>query len=190
MLNRSSAGLIGLSNDPTPLFVNDAARAIAAAKDGIGIDRDGRLLVADRSAQKQLSELEALVRRGGAGGVVRLQRPSGKPAYAVLVAPLPASEDILLPTRRRGVLIAIHDPDRRPPGSAQRIAQLLFVPIGAAKVIEALLNGVDLKDYAQQEGISPNTVKFHLKTAFNSTGVRRQTDLVRRALAALNDLGS
>lgn len=189
MLDRNSAGLIGLSDDPVPLFVNDAARAIAAAKDGIGIDRDGRPLVADRRATKHLAEMEAQVRRGGAGGVVRVQRPSGRSAYAVLIAPLPAMEDILLRRQRGGVLIAIHDPDRRPPVTAQRLAQLLFVPIGAAKVIEALLNGVDLKDYAEQEGISPNTVKFHLKAAFNSTGVRRQTDLVRRALLALNDLG-
>jgi DNA-binding CsgD family transcriptional regulator len=34
-----------------------------------------------------------------------------------------------------------------------------------------------------------NTVKFHLKTAFEPTGTRRQTYLVRRALLILNDLG-
>ena len=36
--------------------------------------------------------------------------------------------------------------------------------------------------------ISPNTVKFHLKTAFERTGSRSQTDLVRRALRILTDL--
>lgn len=190
MLHRNRAGLIGLSTEPAPLFVNAAARLIAAAKDGVGIGRDGRLIVADRRAKRQLSEFEAQVRAGGAGGVVRVERPSGKPGYAVLVAPLPATNDIVLRARRGAVLFAIHDPDRRAVTTAQRITQLLCVPIGAAKVIEALLNGIDLKDYAEQEGISANTVKFHLKTAFNCTGVRRQTDLVRRALLALNDLES
>jgi DNA-binding CsgD family transcriptional regulator len=59
----------------------------------------------------------------------------------------------------------------------------------AAKVVEAVLEGIPLKDYADREGISVSTVKFHLKTAFDRTGSRSQADLVRRALLALNDLG-
>jgi len=63
------------------------------------------------------------------------------------------------------------------------------VPPGAAKVVQAILEGIELKDYANRESISMNTVKFHLKTAFDRTGTRNQTDLVRRTLLALNDLG-
>jgi DNA-binding CsgD family transcriptional regulator len=55
-------------------------------------------------------------------------------------------------------------------------------------VVAALLDGIELKDYAEREMISPNTVKFHLKTAFERTGSRSQTDLVRRALRILTDL--
>lgn len=188
LLNRQSAGLIGLA-EGSALFVNDAARAIANAADGVGIDRDGRLMVADRSATIRLKALEAEVRRGGPGGVVRIRRPSGKSGYFVLIAPLPASEDILLNPRRGGVLIAIHDPSRRATAAVHHIGQLLHVPRGAAKVVEAILNGVDLKEYAEREGISSHTVKFHLKTAFDRTGTRSQTDLARKALLALADLG-
>ncbi len=62
-------------------------------------------------------------------------------------------------------------------------------PHGAAKVLSALLDGIELRDYAEREAISMNTVKFHLKTAFERTDTRSQVDLVRRALLALNDLG-
>ncbi len=72
----------------------------------------------------------------------------------------------------------------------QRLAHMLQVPLGAAKVVEALLAGIELKDYSEREGISMNTVKFHLKTAFERTGSRSQADLARRALLAINDLGA
>jgi DNA-binding NarL/FixJ family response regulator len=106
----------------------------------------------------------------------------------VLVSPLPTSEDALLLGHRNGVLTAIHDPARCIVSSLQSIAQLLHLPLGAAKVVAALLDGIELKDYAEREMISPNTVKFHLKTAFERTGSRSQIDLVRRALRMLTDL--
>jgi GAF domain-containing protein len=187
VVNRHRAGIIGRGTDGLPLFVNQAARTIAAAGDGIGLDRGGRLVVPDRAAAKRLATLEDDVMRGGSGGLVRVARPSGRPAYLVLVSPLHATEDILLRTRR-GILIVIHDPARRAVSAVRHLAQMLHVPLGAAKVVEAILQGVELKDYAEKEGISANTVKFHLKTAFDRTGTRSQADLVRHALLALNDL--
>jgi hypothetical protein len=118
---------------------------------------------------------------------VRIQRPSGRSAYVVLVSPLPSGGQILT-SARGGVLFAMHDPSRGALSTVSRIAQMLHVPLGAAKVLEAMLEGTDLKDYAERESISINTVKFHLKTAFDRTGSRTQADLVRRALLAVNDL--
>ena len=188
ILNRNPAGMIGLPAEGPALFVNSAARTLAATRDGIGIDRDGRLVTTDRHAMKRLAALQLDVLRGGAGGVVRIHRPSGKPAYLVLVSPLPKTEDLLQRAQRGGILIAIHDPARTIRSDFQRIALLLNLPLGAAKVVAALLRGLDLKDHAEQERISANTVKFHLKTAFERTGVRSQVDLVRRTLLALTDL--
>ena len=71
----------------------------------------------------------------------------------------------------------------------QRIAELMRVPLGSAKVVRAILEGVELKEYADRAGISINTVRFHLKSAFDLTGARSQVELVRTVLSALNDLG-
>lgn len=188
IVNRNAAGVVALSGEGASLFVNTAAQAIAGERDGLSLDRQGRLLPTDRAAAKHLTKLQTDVLRGGPGELVHVKRPSGRPAYVVLVSPLPPTEDILLRTRR-GILIVIHDPSRRIVAAEQRIARLLQVPLGAAKVVDALLAGIELKDYAEREGISMNTVKFHLKTAFERTGSRSQTDLVRRTLLAINDLG-
>ncbi len=120
------------------MFVNDSALAIAQARDGISLDRHGRLVVANRAAAKRLAALQADVGRGGAGGLVHVERPSGRPPYVVLVSPLPSAGDLVSGTGR-DVLFAIHDPGRRAHSTVQHIAHLLHVPLGAAKVVEAIL---------------------------------------------------
>jgi PAS domain-containing protein len=188
IVNRNSSGMIAINGDGLPVLVNDAARTIAAAGDGIGLDRQGRLLTKDGAAARRLVVLQSNVQQGGAGGLVRIHRPSGRAPYLVLVSPLPARDDRLI-NGGTGVLFVIHDPSRRVVSLVKLIADVLHVPLGAAKVIGAILDGVELKDYAEREGISANTVKFHLKTAFGRTETRSQTDLVRRTLLALNELG-
>jgi DNA-binding CsgD family transcriptional regulator len=188
IVDRNETAMIGLGGDGLALFVNSSVRKIAAAHDGIGIDRQGRLVAADRSVATRLAALQADVALGGAGGLVSIPRPSGRAPYVVLVSPLPSGDD-LFPKSRNGVLFAIHDPAGRKPPTEQRIAELLRIPPGAAKVLQAILEGRDLREFAERADISMNTVRFHLKTAFALTGTHRQADLVRIALSALNDLG-
>jgi Bacterial regulatory proteins, luxR family len=188
IVDRNETGMVGLRHNGPALFVNSAARAVAAAHDGIGLNRHGRLVTADRLAATRLAKLEADVLRGGAGGLVRIPRPSGGPPYVVLVSALPSGDDPL-PQSQGGVLFAIHDPTRRKTPTERRIAELLHIPLGAAKLVQAMLEGADLKDYADRAGISMNTVRFHLKTAFARTETRSQAELVRIALSALKDLG-
>ena len=187
VIDRNETGMVGLRGDGPALFVNRAARAVAAARDGLGLDRQGRLVAADRGAATRLVALQADVARGGAGGLVRIPRPSGHTPYVVLVSPLPSGDD-LFPNSRGGVLFAIHDPAHRATPTERRIAQLLHIPFGAAKVLQAILEGIDLKDYADRAGISMNTVRFHLKNAFAGTDTHSQAELVRVALSALNAL--
>jgi GAF domain-containing protein len=187
IVDRNETGMIGLRGDGRALFVNAAARAVAAARDGLGLDRHGRPMAADRMAAMRLATLQADVAGGGAGGLVRIPRPSGRLPYVVLVSPLRSGDD-LFPNSHGGVLFAIHDPARRKTPTEQRIAELLHIPLGAARVVQAILAGQDLKDYADRAGISMNTVRFHLKNAFAGTDTHSQAELVRVALSALNAL--
>ena len=63
-----------------------------------------------------------------------------------------------------------------------------MIPLGSATLLAALAAGEELNDYAERAGISMNTVRFHLKTAYARTGARRQSELVRLITAALRDL--
>lgn len=119
--------------------------------------------------------------------MVRVKRPHGEPAYVVIVAPLFRGEG-LDGGRRRGTLFVIHDPLHRAPTVPQLVAELFSIPLGSATLLAALAAGEELNHYAERAGISMNTVRFHLKTAFARTGMRRQSELVRLVTAALRDL--
>ncbi|MCJ8158467.1 LuxR C-terminal-related transcriptional regulator, partial [Sphingomonas sp. LaA6.9] len=52
-----------------------------------------------------------------------------------------------------------------------------------ARLLSALVAGERLSAYAERTQVSITTAKFHLSALFAKTGVRRQTDLIRLALA-------
>ncbi len=189
VIDRNPTGLVGLLAEGPALFVNRAACAFAAARDGLGLDRRGRPVVADCTAARRLTALEADVARGGPGGFVRVPRPSGCLPYVILVSRLPSGSR-LFANSLQGILYAIHDPTLRLIPRTQQIADLLNLTLGAARVVEAILEGVELKEYAERTGITMNTVRFHLKNAFARTGTHSQAELVRVALSALGAFNS
>ena len=78
--DRLAAGMVGLDERGHTIFANEAARRMSARDDGLALDRQGRPFAVDRAATRRLAELARYVADGGAGGVVRVKRPDGKPA--------------------------------------------------------------------------------------------------------------
>ncbi len=88
--------------------------------------------------------------------------------YVVLVAPLPSS---FAETDREsdgglGAIILTHDPEQRPRSAADVLQYGLGLPRAAAKLVAALAADDDLKSYADREGVTIHTVRFHLRTDF------------------------
>lgn len=187
--DRLAGGIVTLDEQGRSLFANDAARRMAATNDGLGIDRAGRLFASSRTASTRLAAFEADVRAGGAGGLLRCPRPSGKAAYGVLVAPLSLDQGADgTKSRPRGTVYVIHDPATQQHASFETVATLFGLPKGAAQLVAAIAESEDLQAYADRRGISMNTVRYHLKTVYARTGVGRQSQLVRLITAALRDL--
>jgi hypothetical protein len=187
--DRLAAGVAALDEQGRGLFVNAAARAIAAAGDGLSIDRNGRPFAADRTANSRLAGLESDVRAGGAGGVMRVPRGAGRPPYGVVVAPFFIDQTTDEGrSRPHGVMFVIHDPLVQPQPVAATIGALFGLPQATANLVAAIAAQQELADYAERTGISMNTVRYHLKTAYARVGVKRQSELVRLVTAALRDL--
>ena len=161
----------------------------AAANDGLSIDRSGRPFALDRAANNHLAGFEGDVRSGGAGGVARVPRSGGKPPYGIMVAPFYIDQEIDEgKSRPRGVIFVIHDPLLQPLPVAETIGALFGLPQATANLVAAIAAQEELPTYAERTGISMNTVRYHLKTAYARTGVRRQSELVRLVVTALRDL--
>jgi len=187
--DRLAAGVSALDERGVGLFTNSAARRIAAAKDGLSLDRRGRPVAMNRDVNISLAELENDVRSGGSGGKVRVPRPAGKPPYTILVAPfIPSDAADPSRPRPRGVIFVIHDPLRADLPTGPMIGQLFGLPRATANLAAAIAGGEDMQDYASRHGISINTARYHLKTAFDRIGVHSQSELTRRIILALRDL--
>lgn len=186
LIERRKTGLIGVREDGVMLFCNRAARMIGAAADGITLDRSGHPRIASRAAAQSLARLRADVMAGGDGGYLRVPRPSGAKPYVTMVSRLPTGADYSLDERGLGILYSILDPCLIKTPPVKVVADVLELPIGAAKLVRALLEGEDLKSYAERSSLSLNTVRSHLKVAFARTETHSQADLVRDAAASLH----
>jgi len=81
----------------------------------------------------------------------------------------------------------VHDPEAEAAGMADMLEQGLSLPKGAARLVAALAADDDLKSFAEREGVTIHTARFHLRTALARTGARTQAELVRLAVRLLRD---
>jgi DNA-binding CsgD family transcriptional regulator len=186
LVDRRETGMIGRCANRT-LFVNRAAQAMAAAADGFALDKTGRPVFSDSAAARQVTRFETDVLLGGPGGIAPVSRSTDARPYIVMVSRLPSDEG-KAESDEKGILYSIYDASRRKQPAERVIADILAIPLGPARVVAALIEGHDLRDHSDHAGITLNTVRGHLKTAFAKTGARSQADLVRVALSALASL--
>jgi PAS domain-containing protein len=186
--NRLSAGLVLLDEGGVALFVNAAMQAIAQRGDGFALDRSGRPLPINIEARQRFDALLEDVTGGGGGGILTVQR-TGVRDYVLMIAPLPWSSTQSEWERRGpvGAIVLVHDPEAQAPGTADILERGLGLPKGAARLVAALAAADDLKSFAQAEGITIHTVRFHLRTALARTGAKTQAELVRLAVRLIRD---
>jgi hypothetical protein len=87
----------------------------------------------------------------------------------------------------RRAIVLVHDPEAQPAVMADVLEQGLRLPKGAARLVAALAADDDLKSYAEREGVTIHTARFHLRAAGARTGARTQAELVRLAVRILRD---
>ncbi len=187
-LDRLQAGLILLAADGETLFVNAAMRALAKQNDGLVLGRDERPRVTNSEARRRFDALLENVSAGGIGGIVAAPRTGGRD-YIVLVAPSPASSAQSNWERNGpgGAIIVVHDPDSGATNTSEILEQGLGLSKGAARLVAALAADHDLKTFAESEGVTIHTARFHLRSALSRTGAKTQAEVVRIAVRLLRD---
>lgn len=105
---------------------------------------------------------------------IRIDHPKEAPAF-ITVAPLAAAH-FRSWAGRPCALVRVDQPSA-PPAPA-KIEEALGLSAAEARLVAALCAGGTLADAAHRLGISPNTAKTQLASAFSKTGTSRQGELI------------
>jgi DNA-binding CsgD family transcriptional regulator len=162
---------------------NSLARAILAEGDGLAI-RDGVLRAARSDDHGRLVRL-ILEAAGGVdgltfirkSGVMQVARPSCRRPLALVVSS--TRNDASPFGRSHAVTIAFADPERAPEADRDLLARLYGFTAREAAVAALLLHGRSPSEAAAELAMSENTIRTHIRHAFDKTHVERLADLVR-----------
>lgn len=83
------------------------------------------------------------------------------------------------------VVLLLREPGRPLNISPAAVASLFGMSNAEARLTAGLCDGLSLRDYAQQRGISEGTARIQLKSALAKAGCPRQAELVRRVCTSL-----
>lgn len=192
ILDRLPTGVLVFDARHSPVIVNRSARRILELRDGFTIER-GRPRLADRSQDGVFQTLlakaceVALSGQRAVGDVMQVSRPSGRRAFALMVAPLldaPPGSDA-----GEAVSVAfITDPDTGPVTTTEVLEQLYSLTRAEAELVRMLSEGRSLEQVATARGVTMNTVRSQLKQVFSKTDTKRQGELVRLVLTGVSSL--
>ena len=171
------------------IFTNRDAQVALAQADGLRL-LEGELVAAspDESATLRDAVREAALagsqQQDHAGRAFAFSRPSGKPSWRALVAPLRDAHLQAVPGHA-GAVVFITDPAATRLPSAEHIAQSFGLTSAEARVAALLARGSGIPAVAEALGVSVNTVRTHVARVFEKTATERQAELVALLLSTL-----
>jgi DNA-binding CsgD family transcriptional regulator/PAS domain-containing protein len=194
VLDRLSAGVILLDRQARIVYANAAARALGA-DDGPLRLRGARVTAHAFPYSQRLGELIRMALRGAPAGSMSVARPSDGTLLTILASSV-RGRDVGhfadLSMRDSAVLLFIVDPTNRAGIPVAWIVDAYGLTPAEARVALAASTGLTIPETASQLGLSPNTIKTHLRKVFAKTGVSRQAELARlmASIGILNANGS
>jgi DNA-binding CsgD family transcriptional regulator len=179
VLERLSDGILLLDRSEKIVYAN----AVARRHDGGALRlRNGTVSTWSTPHSQELTALIGAVIAGSAGGAVSIPCPQHANPLTILVLALRGRDigrfaDLDMPDS--AVLIFVVDPGNRAGIPIAWIMDAYGLTNAEARIALAASSGATVPETALQLGLSPNTVKTHLRHVFAKTGTNRQTELVR-----------
>jgi DNA-binding CsgD family transcriptional regulator len=157
------------------LHLNVGAERLLNRGDSDLTSKTGRLYLAQPAYNNKLTALIAEATGYPAvGGAMFL---SGEETRQVLVTPLPAASPFAQDWQTPLALVLVME-DGKSLSTLQLIGKLYDLSPDELRVASALLTGKSPEEYAQEAGVSINTVRSQLRNVFNKTNTSRQAELV------------
>jgi DNA-binding CsgD family transcriptional regulator len=178
-----TVGVVTVTYDGRPDFMNDLAGRIFGGDDGLSVTRHG-VHAARRTDNIALNRLlaEALATsRGdgiGAGGMLTISRPSQRRPYAVMISPL-RNQDPDAEFSLPGAVIIIRDPDLDIQTSAKTLQQLFHLTHAEASLAAKFFETTSLGEAAEELNLTQGTARQYLKSVFLKTDTHNQAALIK-----------
>jgi DNA-binding CsgD family transcriptional regulator len=186
-LDRLAVGFSLVDRAARSIFHNKAAERVLAEHDGLALDREGAIVAGTPGETAALraaitSAVEVLdqdARTGG--GMFRVGRPSGKPAYSILVTPVRPRHKFMDAAESMAAIVIADNARKRAMPPAE-LAAAFGITHAEARVLGLLLEGKSILEAGDMLGISANTARTHLKHIFAKMDCARQSDLLRQVM--------
>ena len=182
VVDRISCGVIFVDRSGHVVHANAAAREMALENDGLTLDREcvrGALSNDTKALRRMVSQ--TLMTTTGEGAdcaqAIVLSRPSGKRPYQVVATPLSGRQHERCSCRALAALF-VTDPESTPETPEHLVRMLYGLTPAESRVAESLLHGASPEEISDRNGVSLATVRTQLRSIFDKTETRRQSELV------------
>ena len=174
-------GVIFLDGRDSPIRINSRAQAILDAADGLKLER----ATVSASCSTDTARLRRLIGQAReaihtGGGMVAINRPSGREPLHVVVTPLPRNHFYSSSRVAVSVVFVMERGDS--PIDHEAVRSLYGLTDAEAAVVEGLVRGLTLRQIAAERRASIHTVRTQMKSVLSKTGAGRQAELVRQIL--------
>jgi DNA-binding CsgD family transcriptional regulator len=181
VLDRLSVGVILLDRHARIVYVNASARMLDVHEGPLRL-RGATVAAHSPMHSQRLGELIRMALRGAPAASMSVPRPSDGQLLTILVSSVRGRDvarfaDLSMPDA--AVLLFIIDPANRAGIPLPWIIDAYGLTAAEAKVALAASSGLTIPEVALQLGLSPNTIKTHLRKVFAKTGSSRQAELAR-----------
>ncbi len=185
-LNLLSTGMALVDRDCRLLLANRSASRLLDGGDGLAL-RHGRITAARRDQVEQLRDLVDDTCMGTGNdddegtGVMTIDRGDGVRPLSIKVAPVQLNAG---EDGSRVAAIFIRDLEVRQSVPPEVVAKLFGLTLAEARVVVELVKGKRPQEVAEELGVSLNTVRNQLKQIFSKTDTGRQSELISLVLSS------
>jgi DNA-binding CsgD family transcriptional regulator/PAS domain-containing protein len=162
------------------LFANRNSRTLLAQRDGL-LSEGGRLTAQNSTDCIALRAVVAGATSFATGKTAPHTRATlisrARKRSLQLVA-VPCRPETLTLPKKAAALVFITDPEQKTPATAETLRALFHLTRAEVKLAAVLLEGKSLSEAANLNQVGRETVRSQLKSIFQKTGTRRQSELI------------
>lgn len=185
-LNLLTTGMALVDRDCRLLLANRSASRILDSGDGLVLSH-GRITATRREQIDDLRNLVSAVCMGQnaaddqGAGVMTIERADGARPLSIKIAPVELNAG---ENSSRVAAVFVRDLDVRQSVPPEVVAKLFGLTFAEARVVVELVKGKRPQEVADDIGVSLNTVRNQLKQIFSKTNTGRQSELVSLVLSS------